>query len=375
MDLTGRLKQALNKRKAENALRTLSQNTGLVDFVSNDYLGLSQSLFIQQSLLKQLHEQPLGTGSTGSRLLRGNSDFIESLENRIAYFHEAESALVFNSGYQANLGLLSCLLGKDDTILFDQYIHASLRQGIQLSYAETFGFRHNDLESLEKKLQFAKGHVVVLVESLYSMDGDEAPLKELVDFCESNECVLIVDEAHATGIRGSKGAGIVQEKGIQDKVFSRIHTFGKAIGNQGAAILGTSTLKDYLINFAKPFIYTTALPPLNIFAIDQAYQVFPELKDQREKVLRLGHQFEELLKEKGYEIIPGTGPIRSVIIPGNNTVKNLSGFVQKSGYDVRPILAPTIPKGSERLRVSFHSYNTEEEVNGLVEAIQKGPKN
>jgi 8-amino-7-oxononanoate synthase len=202
MDLMGRLQHALNKRESENAYRTLSQNTGLVDFVSNDYLGLSQSDSIQQKLLETLSKQRLESGSTGSRLLSGNFVLIESLESRIAHFHEAESALIFNSGYQANLGLLGCLPGKGDTILFDQYIHASLRQGIQLSYAETLGFRHNDLGSLEKKFQLAKGQVVVLVESLYSMDGDEAPLEDLIDFCESNDCVLIVDEAHATGIRG-----------------------------------------------------------------------------------------------------------------------------------------------------------------------------
>ncbi len=370
MSLSGRLHYALEQKKAANTYRVLKQQNGLVDFVSNDYLGLAQSRNLHQEVWKHFDQDELMGGSTGSRLLSGNSPLHQSVEDQIANFHNAESSLVFNSGYQANTGLLSSLLGKDDTILFDKYIHASLRQGIQLSYAKAYGFSHNDLEDLKQKSQFATGEVLVVVESIYSMDGDEAPLEKIASFCRQKSFAFVVDEAHATGIRGPKGTGVVQEKGLEGNVFARIHTFGKALGGQGAAVLGDQTLKSYLVNFAKPFIYTTALPPIAMAFLYKVYEFFPEMESERERVLNLGEQFESLLMEGEWQVIKGRGPIRSVIVKGETNVKALAEGLQKAGFDLRPIVSPTVPKGLERLRICFHSYNTQQQVDDLVRVMK-----
>ena len=364
--LTDNLRHALEKRKTENAYRSLNTNHAHVDFLSNDYLGLAQS----DTILKNIAEQPKAIGATGSRLLSGNNELYDATEKKIAGFHNTEAALIFNSGYHANTGLLSCLLTKDDTIFYDQYIHASLRQGIRLSHAKAYGFRHNDLQSLQQKFRFASGNSVIVVESIYSMDGDEAPLQELAQFCRENDCCLIVDEAHATGIIGENGEGKVQAEGLENEVFARIHTFGKALGSQGAAITGSATLKEYLVNFAKPFIYTTALPPLILACINKVYDIFPQMQDERKQVLAFSQYLEPRLKAMDLEVISGNGPIKSVIVPGNDAVKALANTCQNAGYDLRPILAPTVPKGRERLRICLHAYNTWEEVEGLLAVIK-----
>ena len=219
--------------------------------------------------------QSWNTGSGGSRLLAGNYPLIEKLEKSIASFHDAEAGLIFNSGYDANIGLLSCIALKEDTILYDQLIHASLRDGIRLGYAQSFSFEHNNPASLELRLKQAAGTVYVVTESLFSMDGDLAPLQEMAALCEQYNAKLIVDEAHATGIVGEHGEGLVQHLQLQSKCFARIHTFGKALGVHGAIVLGSSFLRSYLINFSRPFIYTTALPPCTVQHIAEAYKLFP----------------------------------------------------------------------------------------------------
>lgn len=360
--LEERMKQALDQRKADNAYRTLSRAKNPVDLVSNDYLGLAQT----QALIPAIGGATAQPGSTGSRLLSGNSSFHENLEAVIAGFHKAPEALLFSTGYQANLALLSTLMTKDDTILYDAYLHASLRQGLQLSPARCYKFRHNDLSSLHKKYQAAKGQVLIVVESLYSMDGDEAPLAELSDFCRNYGCHLVVDEAHATGILGAHGEGLVQELGLCAEVTARIHTFGKAVGTQGAAIVGSETLKAYLVNFAKPFIYTTAPPPVLLQCIWNSYHTFPHMQEARDKVKALSSYLEHHLEIQGWSVIKGRGPIKALVVPGNQEVKQLAHYLQAHGFDVRPILAPTVPAGQERIRLCLHVYNTYEQLDTLL---------
>ena len=366
-ELEDKLKKSLDQRKANNAYRTLNPISSAVDFLSNDYLGLAKS----GSLLPGSEEPLQPAGSTGSRLLSGNLPIHESLESELADFHETSAALLFNSGYQANLALLSSLLTKDDTILYDAYLHASLRQSLQLTHARCYKFNHNDLESLDKKFNASRGQVVVVVESIYSMDGDEAPLADLVSFCNQHQCELVVDEAHATGIHGTKGQGLVQAMGLTEQVMARIHTFGKAVGTQGAVIVGSQTLKEYLVNFAKPFIYSTAPPPLLLQCIRKSYQTFPTLHQSREKVKALAQYLEEHLIEKGWQVIPGPGPIKALIMPGNEAVKALSAHLQEAGFEVRPILAPTVPAGQERIRFCLHAYNTFEQLDTLVATLSQ----
>ncbi len=362
----GFLSNRLEKRKAENSFRFLSSNDkSAIDFASNDYLGFARlsSLWEPEALQKY--------GSTGSRLLTGNSRITEDTEAFIASFHKAEAGLIYNSGYDANTGLFSCIASKDDTIIFDEYSHSSIKDGARLSPAKHFVFRHNDLSDLEAKISRASGKVFVGVESVYSMDGDLADLKGLVAISRKYENVyLIVDEAHATGVFGDRGEGLVQAFGLENDFLARIHTFGKAIGCQGAIVLGSHLLRDYLINFSRSFIYTTALPIPDIIAVKRAY----DLMDIRDRSISLLRERIDYFKNKSgqlsaFNVQPNESAIQVVLIPGNEKVKKAAGHSQSGGFDVRPVLSPTVPAGMERLRICIHAFNTEKEIDRLVERL------
>ncbi|MGZ5244566.1 MAG: aminotransferase class I/II-fold pyridoxal phosphate-dependent enzyme [Bacteroidia bacterium] len=372
MPLEERLIQELEKRKQQNAYRTLRYNPALVDFSSNDYLGLARSEKLKALIQQELIKYPdLPLGSTGSRLLCGNYPLIEETEVQIAAFHKAEAAIIFNSGYDANVGLLSSVPKKGDTILYDSLCHASIRDGIRLSQAKSYSFSHNNIDDLTKKLRFAEGEVFVIAESVYSMDGDTAPLLELADFCLKNSLNLIIDEAHATGVFGKNGEGLVSELNIENKIFARIHTFGKALGIHGAAVVGSQPLRNYLINFARPFIYSTALPPQTILSIKCAYEMLPALHEERKQVFHLSQLIQESWQKiNNAKFIKANGPVQALIVPGNENVKILSNELQMADLDVRPILSPTVPAGSERLRLCLHAFNTEDEVDLLNSMIK-----
>ncbi len=355
------LNKKINERKENHSFRQLHLPDNKVDFCSNDYLGIvTHSIFnIQHSTFK--------TGSTGSRLLSGNYPLIEEVEKQIASFHQSEAALIFNSGYDANIGLLSSVAQKGDTILYDHLCHASIRDGIRLSFAHAFSFAHNDLIDLQKKLTHATGTVFIVTESVFSMDGDLCPLAELVAIAEIHKAHLIIDEAHATGIIGGKGEGLVQHLQCQDKVFARVHTFGKACGCHGAVVLGSKLLRDYLINFARSLVFSTALPEQSVMMIKMSYETFPEMKEERLHLQKLINQFQSATIR--FEKWPSVTAIQIVIIPGNADVKKIAASLQKNNLDVRAILYPTVPKGKERLRIVLHAFNKEEEVERLVSLL------
>lgn len=360
--MEARLANILAQLKEEQKYRQLPKGSDKVDFSSNDYLGLAHSPEFQEEIKHNLESgPPMPSGSTGSRLLSGNHPFYEEVETSIADFHNAEAALLFNSGYDANLGLMSTLPGRKDTILYDQLVHASIRDGIRLSMAKAWPFDHNDLDSLKKKLRQAQGEVFVVVESVYSMDGDQAPLSDLAALCREHGCHLVVDEAHATGVFGENGEGLVQARGLEDAVFARVHTFGKALGCHGAVVLGSQTLREYLINFCRPFIYTTALPPHSVIAIWTAYQLFPEMPEVRAHLFQLSALLNTTTE----------GPIHCFVIPGNDKVREVANRIQEHGYDVRPILHPTVPQGQERIRICLHGFNTIEQVQKLQQLIDQ----
>ncbi|HYC27620.1 MAG TPA: 8-amino-7-oxononanoate synthase [Chitinophagaceae bacterium] len=352
------LHKKLQEREKLQAFRKLKITDGMVDLCSNDYLGI-----VKNGLLKPAPHYR--HGSTGSRLLSGNYPLAEEAENLIAEFHESQSALLFNSGYDANVGLLSCVPQKSDTILYDQLCHASIRDGIRLSFAQAFSFRHNDVEDLQKKLQSTTGEVFIVTESVFSMDGDLAPLQELIRLCEQYGCHLILDEAHATGVIGERGEGLAQQLKLHDKCFARVHTFGKAVGCHGAVVLGSAALRDYLINFSRPFIYTTALPEVSVGAICESYKIFPKLVAERKHLQELINAFEPGKFQK----LKSSTPIQGIVIPGNEAVKEVARSLQKNGFDVRPILYPTVPKGSERLRIVLHSFNTNDEIAQMLRVL------
>ncbi len=361
------LESALAKRSSESRLRTLPAQNSLIDFCSNDYLGMARSAELRTAIEERIAELKPLAGASGSRLISGNSAQFEELESALAASHKQDSALIFSSGYAANLGLLSSVPRRCDTIFYDQYVHASIRDGITLSPATAYSFRHNDLSDLETKLSHARGNCYVVVESLYSMDGDLAPLKELVALAEKRELALIVDEAHSNGVYGEHGEGILPLLGIQDKVFAAVYTFGKALGVHGACVVGSRSLREYLINFSRPFIYTTALSPHSLIAIEEGYRQVRIASGARAKL----HELITLFKRETVDFGYGVGAIQSVLIPGNDRVKEISLEIEQHGFDVRPILSPTVPDGKERLRICLHSFNTEEQVETLCRLISE----
>jgi 8-amino-7-oxononanoate synthase len=362
----------LEERKQDNALRQLRLSSGKTDFCSNDYLGIVRNGLIEKKLFSATgasNPHYFKSGSTGSRLLAGNYELIENAERQVAMFHGADAGLLFNSGYDANVGLLSSIPQRGDTIIYDYLSHASLRDGIRLSLAQSFSFKHNDLDDLQQKLQRASGNIFVVTESVFSMDGDMAPLQQLVELCELFDASVIVDEAHATGVVGANGEGLVQLLGLQSSIFARVHTFGKACGAHGAIILGSRLLKDYLVNFSRAFIYTTALPEASVAAIEASYRVFPQLHNERKHLAQLIHQFQSAACR--YQLLKSDTPIQVVVIPGNDQVKNQSQKLQDNNLDVRAILYPSVPKDQERLRIVLHSFNTSEEVSNMVTVLNK----
>ena len=235
----------LEKRIKENALREILQYNYSIDFFSNDYLGFSQNNEIQEVTNLILQKLPIRNGSTGSRLLSGNYPLYTEAERKIAIFHQAPKALIFNSGYDANLGIFSSIPQKNDIVLYDQYIHASIRDGLQLSVAQTFKFKHNDLDDLEEKLKkYTSSHTVyVTTESVFSMDGDKPNMEKLVNLTKKYNAFLVVDEAHALGVFGNRGEGLTQK--YKDDIFIRLVTFGKGLGGHGAAVLANKIFNKF----------------------------------------------------------------------------------------------------------------------------------
>jgi len=369
--ITPHMQQKLEERRSKGNLRSLPLIGLPCDFTSNDYLGLARS----QELGKAIEERiaRLGVtahGATGSRLLSGNSAFALQLEQKLAGLFRSEAALLFNSGYTANLCLISSVAQKGDTILYDQLSHVCLKEGAWLSKADTFAFRHNDLEDLEQRLAKAKGNCFVVVESVYSMDGDVAPLKEIADLCGKYSARLMVDEAHSTGVFGQGGSGLVCELGLEDAFFARVYTFGKAMGVHGAVVTGSRELIDYLTNFGRAFIYTTAMPLHSLVAIEQSFNLVATNPQWQATLREKIRTFIGCFPASGtLQRLPSPTAIQPVIVSGNERAKAMAKTLQAKGYDVRPILAPTVKEGEERLRICLHTFNTDEEIKGLCQTL------
>jgi 8-amino-7-oxononanoate synthase len=364
------LKHRLDERQQAGTYRQLKPENGLIDFCSNDYLGFARSAVLKQSIAREVNNHPLSlNGATGSRLLSGNIQYAEDLEDQIAAYHQSEAGLLFNSGYDANLGLLSSLAQRGDTLILDELVHASIIDGARLSYANRYSFRHNDLESLEAKLKLAKGNCYVVIESVYSMDGDTPPVLEIFNLTEKYNAALIIDEAHAVGLYSK---GLVCELGLQQRIFARVITFGKALGSHGAIVLGSSNLRNYLINFSRSFIYTTAASFHQLAAIKMAYQL---LENSDEAIINLKRNI-RLFKEKvntgeTYTLLNSDSSIQCIVLKSNETAREAARQLQTNNLDVRPILSPTVAQGTERIRICLHSFNTENELTLLAATLNK----
>ena len=310
-------------------------------------------------------------GSTGSRLLSGNHIWARRCEYYLSEYYKGENALLFNSGYDANLGIMACIGERNDTIIYDELSHASIRDGVRLSVSRSFSFEHNNMDDLRKKIQQGTGQIFIVTESVFSMDGDEAPLKEIVSVAKEHNALVIVDEAHAVGVFGEKGSGLVNALVLENEIFIRVVTFGKGAGMHGAVAICKDDVKNYLINFCRPFIYSTALPPNDCIAIMTAHEIMQEKEEDRELLKNNINYFRKKVKESKLDLIDGTGPICAIIVKGNETVKQVSNLLISDGLGVLPVLSPTVPEGKERLRVIIHSYNTQEEMDKLIELLNK----
>lgn len=368
----------LQKRAGEGNLRKLRLNYPTIDFSSNDYLGYSK---INLEIDAGINDEPYldkakSFGSTGSRLISGNSKQIELLEFEIASFHSAEAGLLFNSGYDANLGLLSSIASKNDLILYDELCHASIYDGMRLGFAKHYKFKHNQVQILKELLDRhhkSYSSVYVVVESIYSMDGDSAPLKQIADLCKSYaNSYLIVDEAHALGVIGENGRGLCHALGVEKDCFARIYTYGKALGAHGACVVGSNVLRDYLINFARSFIYTTALPLHSVFAIQQGYHLLKLNKG----MIELKNNIDYFLNSKkdidGF--IDSESAIHSLVLGSKQLVDELEKSLAKNQIFSKAIKSPTVKSGTERVRICLHAFNTKEEIDLLLGIIRENKR-
>lgn len=372
--LPKKLKSKLDERENTNALRELGKQNDLIDFSSNDYLGFSKSKTIFNATHQFLINHNITqNGATGSRLLSGNHKLYNIVEDSIVNFHKSESALLFNSGYDANIGFFSSIPQRGDIILYDEYIHASIRDGITMSNAKAYKFKHNDLENLQLKCQAERNQnpldteIYIVTESVFSMDGDTPDLIKLSEIGKKYNAHLVIDEAHAIGVFGEKGKGLLQHLNLENHIFARIITFGKAMGCHGAAILGSKNLKEYLVNFSRSFIYTTALPPHSLATIHAAYDELVNTDSRKKLNQNILFFKSEIVKNRLEPIfIESHSAIHCCIISGNNKVKSIAKKLQDEGFDVKAILSPTVPKDQERLRFCLHSYNSETDISKVL---------
>ena len=375
------IEKFLKDRKEQSLLRTLRpmqwRKDGRIclngkeffDFSSNDYLNLGsdERLKIVYKKWVDLH----GTSSSASRLLSGDLEIFHELEDEIATFKNKEAGLVFNSGYQANVGIISSLYNKDDVVFCDKLSHASIIDGIKLSGAKLFRFAHNDIEHLEGLLKRQRdkfGNCLIVTEAVFSMDGDISPLQELVELKEKYDSWLMVDEAHATGIFGGNGAGLVEREGLAEHVELIMGTFGKALGGFGAYLACGQEVKDYLINACRSFIYSTALAGATIAANLKALEIVESETEPRKELLANAEYFRQRLQSNGFEV-KGSTQIVPLITGDNQRAVDLSSRLQEKGYWVLPIREPTVPTGQARLRFSLMCCHKKEMLGKLADDI------
>jgi 8-amino-7-oxononanoate synthase len=375
--MTDYIIKKLNERTTDSNKRQLSINDCPIDFVSNDYLGLARNNELFDIISKADYKSIINKNcSSGSRLLAGNSIQAQKLEKNLTGIFKSEAALLFNSGYAANQAVISAVAQKGDTVIYDSYAHVCLKEGAWLSRAESISFQHNNLEDLELKLASALGEKFIVIESVYSMDGDTAPIKEIIKLSKKYKAQIIIDEAHGTGVIGEKGNGLVCELGLENDFFARIYTFGKGMGVHGACVSGSQDLINFLINFGRTFIYTTALPIHSIFSIDAAFNYLSNniqlQNDLRTKIELFNKTFYELFDGiAGIVKVDSNTAIQPIIIPGNEKIKHIASKLQENGYDVRAILSPTVKSGSERLRISIHTHNTFDDIKGMLNCLKR----
>lgn len=361
ISLERRLRARLAELEAAGLTRSMRPPAG-IELSSNDYLGLSRHPLVRQSMAEAIAAG--GCGSTGSRLLTGQRDMFVDLERRFAAFKGAERALYFSSGYLANLAVLTTLPEAGDVIFSDERNHASLIDGARLSRARCVIFPHSDLTALARLLGGEGAQKFVVTESLFSMDGDIAPLAEYTALCRERSAALIVDEAHAVGIYGPRGSGLLEMTGAESLVS--IDTAGKALGVCGAFVSGPACVIDSLIQRARSFIFSTAPPPAVAAAVQASVTVVENEPWRRHQLLERSAYLRSRLRSAGIAVPDGVSQIIPVLIGDNERAVRVADSLQRAGFDVRAIRPPSVPSGTARLRLSVHSELTESALDRLV---------
>ncbi|MFA5957260.1 8-amino-7-oxononanoate synthase [Hyphomicrobium sp.] len=368
--MPGNHERALDALSRRGRLRALETAHGL-DFTSNDYLGLAQSRELGDAVEAAIARGvPVGAG--GSRLLRGNHPEHEMLEREAAAFFGGETALYFGGGFIANTALLSTLPLRGDLVVYDELIHASAHEGMRLSKADTKAVRHNDAQSVDDAVSAWRtsggvGQPWIVVESLYSMDGDRAPIAELAEIANRHDAMLIVDEAHATGVLGPDGRGLAADLEGRENVIT-VHTCGKALGAMGALVIGPRTMRDFLINRGRAFIYATAPSPLMAAAVRTAIEICRDAPQRRERLLRLVAFAERELTAKT-RFAPSGSQIQPLIVGSDGAAVSLAATMKTRGYDIRAIRPPTVPEGTSRLRLTITLNVDEAQITRLIDDL------
>ncbi len=381
-DLTtsGKIRQ-FRPLQGREGCRVIFNGNTMLNLTSNDYLGLAGNREVQERFYQGLTSENLfdkyGLGAASSRLLTGDNPIAHSLEERITVEYNRPACLLFNSGYHANIGILPALFGKKDLILSDKLNHASIHDGMRLCRAEHKRFRHVDYEHLRELLKMHRHNydkVIIVTESVFSMDGDEADLAELVAVKKHFDCMLYVDEAHSVGLYGPKGLGKAEEVGVIEHVDLLVGTFGKAYASVGAFVLCERAIYDYLVNYSRSLIFTTALPPV---VLSWNYYVFTHtltMVKEREKLLTLANTLRESLIENNLQT-DGSTNIVPVIIGDNQKAVDLAEKMQEAGYLIFPVRPPAVPEGTARFRLSLTADMQVQDIKSLAQQIRKRLKN
>jgi 8-amino-7-oxononanoate synthase len=367
-----KLGKALRTLEQQHQRRSLAEIQG-TNFCSNDYLGLATNVQLREAVARAVRDSAR-IGGTGSRLLSGQTEEWCSLEKEFADFAGTEAALFFASGYAANVGTLAALVGPDDVVYSDVLNHASLIDGMRLSGARKVIYPHLNLAALEESLQQDAGapwRRLIVTESVFSMNGDVAPLKEMASLAEKYGAALLVDEAHATGVHGPGGRGLAVAEGVLNHVLATIHTCGKALASAGAFVCGPAVLKEHLINHARTLIFSTALPPYFAEQIGAALRLARGMDAERKLLLERAHRLIRGLQRHGFDTAGSASQIVPVVLGGNDDALRAAAELQRAGFAVRAIRPPTVPAGKARLRLSLTVAIAEDELTRLLECLTK----
>ena len=371
-NILSRFDASLNGLERRSRRRHLLLAGNALDFSSNDYLGLSRHAKLLAAVMKAV-DDGVGVGATGSRLLRGHHDEHAALESQAAALFGSEAALYFANGFMANYALFTCLPKSGDLIVFDDLVHASIHDGMLAGKAKTVAAKHNEVQDFEDKIKAVradglKGQIWIAIESIYSMDGDIAPIAELVEIAKRYEAFLVVDEAHATGVWGEGGKGLMQPYEGAENIIC-MHTCGKALGASGALICAPKIICEYMVNFSRPFIYSTAPSPLAAFTVSQALEIVQNEGGQlRQRLHGQVTLASELFAELGVETSPTQ--IQPIIIGGAGETMQMAKTLQEAGFDIRGVRPPTVPDGSSRLRITLTLNVSEQDIRDMVDVLR-----